>query len=199
MDLTQHNTKIENLTLKVNEIFYSLQGEGARAGSPNIFIRLAGCNLRCAFCDTEFESFITLKLSNILTEIQKFNCKNIIWTGGEPALQLTYDIVDYFKSQGYFQAIETNGMFELPNNLDWITVSPKSNKIVPQKINEIKCLIKKGDNLPNYNNFDCIKWLSPINDKDEINYDNLNYCIKLVLENPKWNLTTQYHKLWKIK
>ena len=83
--------------MKVNEIFYTLQGEGARAGTPSIFIRLSDCNLTCNFCDTEFESYTEISLEDIDKEISKYNCDWIVWTGGEPALQLTKEHVHYFK------------------------------------------------------------------------------------------------------
>ncbi len=195
----QQNINHNNITLQVNEIFYSIQGEGARTGTANIFIRLAKCNLKCSFCDTDFESYDTLTLKEIYQIIQKYPCKNIIWTGGEPALQISYNVVEYFKKSGYYQAIETNGMFDIPENLNWVTVSPKSNIIKPKKIDEIKLVLKKGDKLPEFSHYNCLKLISPMNFKDSINYDNLEYCIDLVLKNPEWQLTMQMHKILKIK
>ena len=96
------------MKLVVNEIFYSLQGEGARAGRPSIFIRLSKCNLRCSFCDTEFDSGEEMTLQEMLNEIKKYGCKWIVWTGGEPTLQLTDEMVAFFKHNGFLQAIETN-------------------------------------------------------------------------------------------
>ena len=119
--------------LKVSEIFYSLQGEGARVGTPTVFIRLSGCKTKNAcfkagiVCDTEFESG---KETTIL-EIEKWlednakDCKEITWTGGEPLDQLDDEIVSYFKSKGYYQAIETSGLRKPVNGLDFICVSPK--------------------------------------------------------------------------
>ena len=88
-------------TYKINEIFYSIQGEGVRAGTANFFIRFSGCNLRCAKntegfdCDTEFQSGRALSTQEILNEIQTLNqnCSWIILTGGEPSLQLDQDFV----------------------------------------------------------------------------------------------------------
>ncbi len=97
------------MNLTVNEIFYSLQGEGGRAGQASIFIRLAKCNLNCSFCDTEFEQGIKMSPEEVLSTIGKYGCRWIIWTGGEPTLQLTDDVVAFFKEKGYLQAIETNG------------------------------------------------------------------------------------------
>ena len=78
--------------MRVNEIFYSLQGEGAYTGTPSIFIRLAGCNLRCPFCDTKHESYKVLTKEEIMAQIANFTAKHIVFTGGEPSLQLTAEI-----------------------------------------------------------------------------------------------------------
>jgi organic radical activating enzyme len=88
------------MNLNVNEIFYSLQGEGGRTGQASIFIRLAKCNLACSFCDTDFERGVKMSLEEVFKEIEKYNCKWIIWTGGEPALQLNDKIVAFFKERG---------------------------------------------------------------------------------------------------
>ncbi|MES1244444.1 MAG: 7-carboxy-7-deazaguanine synthase QueE, partial [Acidobacteriota bacterium] len=115
----------------VNEIFYSLQGEGVRAGTPNLFLRLSRCNLACAVethgfdCDTEFESGRRLTLEEIVAELRQLSeaCDWIVLTGGEPALQVDREMVDGLHAAGYRLAIETNGSVELPPGLDWITVS----------------------------------------------------------------------------
>ena len=70
------------MKLNVNEIFYSLQGEGGRMGEPSIFIRLTKCNLACSFCDTDFASGSDMALEEILNTIKAYPCKWIIWTGG---------------------------------------------------------------------------------------------------------------------
>ena len=128
--------------MKVNEIFYSLQGEGVRAGTANVFVRFARCNLRCRVgdehsgfdCDTEFESFREFTPEEILAEARRLAGETwspgdvgVIFTGGEPALQLTAELVALFRNAGFFTAIETNGTVNVAAlGLDWITVSPKS-------------------------------------------------------------------------
>lgn len=117
----------------VNEIFYSLQGEGVRAGTPNLFLRFSKCNLACAKethgfdCDTEFVSGRSLTQEKIVGELRRLSttCEWVVLTGGEPALQLDRELIDTLHDAGYKLAIETNGSFELPSGLDWITVSPK--------------------------------------------------------------------------
>ena len=75
--------------MKINEIFYSLQGEGKWTGLPNVFIRTSGCNLRCSFCDTKYAYYDGKEMSikEILNQIVKYNCQYICLTGGEPLLQ----------------------------------------------------------------------------------------------------------------
>jgi len=187
--------------LNINEIFYSLQGEGIRAGTPNIFIRLCGCNLNCSFCDTEHNSInYQLTIFELYQNIIKYNCNNIIWSGGEPTLQLNFGIIEYFKDLGFFQSIETNGTNEMPNNIDFITVSPKMQIKQPNaKINELKYIINKDSNIPNNNLIADYYFLSPEFKNDKLNYENLDRCIELIKENQKWRLTIQSHKIWKVQ
>jgi 7-carboxy-7-deazaguanine synthase len=199
--------------MKISEIFYSLQGEGARAGQPSVFIRLSGCSTQkqCyasgVVCDTEFESGRQFTLDE-LTEVidAKANgCKWIVWTGGEPCDQLTDEVVAHFKSMGYYQAIETSGRLLPPAGLDFISVSPKVAEHVmakvfkssDRKIAELRYVWgvhKPGIPEPaleadHY-------YLSPHSDGFTINEVNLKYCIKLCLENPQWSLSVQQHKTW---
>jgi organic radical activating enzyme len=192
------------MKLIVNEIFYSLQGEGARAGRPSIFIRLSKCNLRCSFCDTEFDSGEVMTLEEILKVIKEFGCKWIVWTGGEPTLQLTDEMVTFFKNNGYMQAIETNGTLKVPQGIDYITCSPKQHferirTLIPHA-HELRFPIEKGDPLPDISILPVADnyLLSPIFDADKLNKGNLDYCVQLVKENPQWSLSVQLHKLIEI-
>jgi organic radical activating enzyme len=124
---------LKDTKLNVSELFVSKHGEGHRAGTENIFVRLQDCKAKDANdasgirCDTEFVSGRTMTLEelNLWMLDNALLCENIIWTGGEPAQQLTAEIVGYFKNFGFLQAIETSGLFPVPKNLDWISVSPK--------------------------------------------------------------------------
>lgn len=193
--------------LKINEIFYSLQGEGANAGMPAIFIRLAHCNTKCHFCDTEFDSFSVFTQDGLLENIKQYNCKNIIWTGGEPTIHLNNDIVLYFKRHGYYQAIETNGIIPAPKDIDYISLSPKCSLVAvmknyPDGVDEIrlafnadmKSLPMKAK-LPNAKHY----FLSPIFDGDELNQNNLKHCINIIMDNPGWKLSIQQHKIWNLQ
>jgi len=130
---------------KIDEIFYSLQGEGLHSGMPAIFIRFYGCNLKCHFCDTPQNNFKILTNYEILEICKKFPSKNVIITGGEPTLQNLSPIVYQLKSEGYWLAIETNGSFIVNDNFDWITVSPKKYDFPQKTGNELKVLFPTFD------------------------------------------------------
>lgn len=199
-----------NNNLKISEIFYSLQGEGARIGVPTIFIRLSGCKAKNACyamgikCDTEFESGKDYSIQSILDWInQNANgCKEITWTGGEPTDQLTEEIVSYFKELGFYQAIETSGLNPVPNGIDFICVSPKVAEHVIKKnftkVSELRYVRHKGQDVPEPSIEAEHYWISPHSDGFTINKENLNHCVELCLKNPKWKLSIQSHKLWNI-
>ena len=125
-------------TFRVNEIFYSLQGEGRNTGRAAVFVRFAGCNLRCPFCDTEFDTFREMTAEEIVAEIKKLSAPSgdsslftlhssllVVLTGGEPTLQVDEAFVDLLHQHGFEVAMESNGTRPAPKNLDWLTVSPK--------------------------------------------------------------------------
>ena len=112
-------------TFRVNEIFYSLQGEGRNTGRAAVFVRFAGCNLRCPFCDTEFYTFREMTAEEIVATISQYPARFVVLTGGEPTLQVDEAFVDLLHQHGYEVAMESNGTRPAPNNLDWLTVSPK--------------------------------------------------------------------------
>lgn len=189
------------MKLNVKEIFYSLQGEGGRAGEASIFIRLTKCNLKCSFCDTDFAEGEDMFLDKILKTIQVYPCKWIIWTGGEPTLQLKDEHLDFFKSKGYKQAIETNGTKPVSSLIDYITCSPKNNyeriKQYLPSVDEIRIPLMSGDILPPIEVLPVAHkyFISPVFDGSNMNQQNIDYCVKLVKEDPRWILSLQTHKL----
>ncbi|MDR1610209.1 MAG: 7-carboxy-7-deazaguanine synthase QueE [Candidatus Symbiothrix sp.] len=194
------------MNLKVKEIFYSLQGEGGRQGEASIFIRLSGCNLKCDFCDTDFSGGETMELSHILSAIRKFPCRWIIWTGGEPALQLTGEAIAFFKREGYLQAIESNGYFPLSGLLDYTVVSPKGKqdyaKTINPNVDEVRLPVKKGDAIPDSGRLPEAKhyFLSPVFTNDAlVTKENIDYCVEQVMLMPDWRLSLQIHKLINIE
>lgn len=169
-------------------------------GTPNIFIRFSHCNLSCVFCDTPYnEVNLELTAEELLNHISQYNCKNIILTGGEPTLQIDNEIISILKDNGYYLAIESNGIKEIHKDIDYICVSPKSKKFNQLTGDELKYVIKKGDVIPlkigNFKHY----MLSPEMNYDSPNMENLNYCIDLVKENPDWRLSIQSHKFMKIR
>ncbi|MGL5730453.1 MAG: 7-carboxy-7-deazaguanine synthase QueE, partial [Bacteroidales bacterium] len=93
---------------KINEIFYSLQGEGYYTGAPSVFIRFSGCNLKCSFCDTEHETGTLMSDEQILEQINSYPCNQIVLTGGEPSLWIDQDFIDLLHAAGKYICIETN-------------------------------------------------------------------------------------------
>jgi organic radical activating enzyme len=189
------------MKLNVNEIFYSLQGEGKRAGEASIFIRLTQCNLACTFCDTDFAQGTDMDLDEILAVLKEYPCRWIIWTGGEPTLQLKDEHLLFFKGKGYKQAIETNGTNPVSPLIDYITCSPKHRyakikEYIP-RVDEIRIPVKWGDSLPDIKILPIADsyLVSPIFDGDKIVRTNVEYCVHLVKENPVWALSLQIHKL----
>jgi 7-carboxy-7-deazaguanine synthase len=199
------------MKLRVSEIFYSLQGEGARVGTPTFFIRLQGCKAKFACansgikCDTEFESGSEYDIDSILKILQGLNkdCKEITWTGGEPTDQLTEHHIDFFKSNGYYQAIETSGLNSVPNGIDFVCVSPKVAEHIiaknfPNGVTELRYVRHKGQSIPQPSIKAEHYWISPHSDGFSINTENLKHCINLCIENPLWKLSLQNHKVWNI-
>ncbi|OOR98480.1 radical SAM protein [Haemophilus paracuniculus] len=115
-----------NPEYRIVEIFETLQGEGYNTGMPSIFIRFGKCNLACPWCDTNYNQFETKTLNEIMAVVRGFSARNIIITGGEPTIQPNIEILlDVLKSEGYFIAVETNGLKPVPKQIDYIATSPK--------------------------------------------------------------------------
>ena len=117
---------------KINEVFYTLQGEGAHSGIPAVFVRFSGCNLRCPWCDTEFTSFTPMTADEIVsTALSLYEAdtqgrrRMMVLTGGEPSLQVDDALITALHAAGFYICIETNGTRPLPAGIDWITCSPK--------------------------------------------------------------------------
>jgi len=199
---------------RVNEVFYSLQGEGVRAGTPNVFVRFAGCNLECRVepgpkspggfdCDTEFMSGRTLELDALVGQIRDAApcCRSVILTGGEPLLQYDDALFQALRSAGYYIAVETNGSIELQTGVDWITVSPKvAEHAVRQLVaDEVKYVREVGQAIPRPRCEAEHKLISPAFNGHGLKPETLAWCIELVKENPTWRLSVQQHKSWKLR
>lgn len=142
-----------------------------------------------------------MTIDEILEEIKQYPCKWIIWTGGEPTIQLKDEYLAVFRKHGYKQAIETNGTRLVPSLIDYITCSPKQDyETIKSRIpvvNEIRIPVKVGDTIPDASIFPKADnyFLSPIFDGDKINLENVDYCVEQIKLNSQWKLSLQIHKL----
>ena len=191
--------------MKVNEIFYSLQGEGYFTGSPAIFLRLSGCNLKCPFCDTNHEPGTQMTPEEILREIERYPAKHLVITGGEPTLQIDSHFIELLHQHSYFVQIETNGIERAPSNADWITCSPKYKAICYDKVDELKCIYEGLESEKNiYRLMRDVRakqyFLQPCDVIDsKRNAEILVGCIDFIKKNPQWRLSLQTHKLINIR
>lgn len=199
------------MKLAVSETFYSIQGEGARAGEASFFIRLQGCKAKGACyvagvrCDTEFESGKELTLDDLLVLLKFAKAEWIVWTGGEPLDQLNAEAVSFFSQRGYKQALETSGLHPLPDGVffDHVTVSPKVAEHVlaknfPQGVHELRYVRHSGQDIPRPAIQAVHYFISPHFNGATIDAGNLRHCMDLVLANPKWRLSVQLHKLLQV-
>lgn len=175
--------------MKINEIFYSVQGEGRWAGTPMIFIRFAGCNLQCDFCDTKHQAYFEATIADIIARIKKYPAKHVCITGGEPSLQLTDDLIHSLHVQGRFIHVETNGTRKLPAGIDWVTISPKADNITLSSANEIK-LVYQGQDVEKWADFTAdFHYLQPCSCK------NTDEVMDYIKQHPKWKISIQTQKL----
>jgi 7-carboxy-7-deazaguanine synthase (Cx14CxxC type) len=207
------------VTYAVKEIFYTLQGEGARAGRAAVFLRFAGCNLWsglerdrptavCKFCDTEFVGVDgkgggkfetpTALAGAVASQWPKTQGGSpyVVCTGGEPLLQLDTPLIEALHQKGFEIAIETNGTLEAPPGIDWICVSPKADApFVQKRGNELKLVYpqERGDPAQ----FESLAFdhyfLQPMDGPDRERNTALvaAYC----LAHPRWRISLQTHKL----
>ncbi|WP_210394902.1 7-carboxy-7-deazaguanine synthase [Motiliproteus sediminis] len=202
----------------VKETFYSLQGEGAHTGRPSIFCRFTGCNLwsgreqdraraACRFCDTDFVGTDGAgggkfsdadKLASHLSAFWPDNQSGryVVFTGGEPLLQLDEALIIACHDAGFEIAIETNGTLPAPQGIDWVCVSPKESldKLVLRQGDELKLVYPQAANQPC--DFESLAfrhfYLQP---KEESGQDYRQQCIDYCLQHPRWRLSLQTHKL----
>lgn len=144
------------MTLFVNEIFYSIQGESSWAGLPCVFVRLSGCNLRCRYCDTQYayEPGEQMTLESIATEVELFNCPRLTITGGEPLLQKeTPELVTHMIESGFSVSLETNGSINIGR------IDQRCMKVV-----DLKC---PSSGMQDHNCMDNVALLGP---KDQLKF-----------------------------
>lgn len=201
---------------RVNEIFYSLQGEGMWTGTPMVFVRLSGCNLRCPFCDTAHQEGRPISAPAILEEVRRVGgaCRIICLTGGEPLLQADEALIRTFADAGYSVHVETNGTCEAPEGIDWITFSPKLDfdphgEIRLQHADEVKVVFRpaSGEADVLLREAQVERWarvpaedhsLQPCADP-VTGESNIAETVAYILAHPHWRLSLQTHKLLNIR
>lgn len=201
------------MTYRINEIFYSIQGEGYWTGRPAVFVRFSRCNLWdgdpakrasaiCDFCDTDFVAGTDMTVEGIVDAAcaelpNPAGEPMVIFTGGEPLLQLDDDLVQAFGAVGFYTALETNGTLPLEAGVDWVCVSPKTPTVRVATGNELKLVYPQAKVTPERFvdlDFDYF-WLSPMNYSDRITDVTTQAAYDYVLRHPKWRLNTQVHKV----
>ena len=211
------------MSYAVKEIFYTLQGEGGQAGRPAVFCRFAGCNLwsglerdrataQCRFCDTDFvgtdgqnggkfadAEALAVAIAAQWPEAEPGADALVVFTGGEPCLQLDAALLDAVSVQGFETAIETNGTLPVPTQIDWICVSPKpESTLVQQAGHELKFVYPQETLSPEqFEHLDFEHFfLQPMDVDDEaMRWHNIQAAIAYCLQNPQWRLSLQTHKI----
>jgi organic radical activating enzyme len=194
---------------RINEIFYSLQGEGYHTGTPAVFVRFSGCNLHCAFCDTQHQAGTLMSAQAIIGEINQYpNAPLVVLTGGEPSLFIDEAFVAELRIKTCkYIAIETNGTRPLPDNLDWITLSPKigfeggdAEPCVLKQCDELK-VVYLGQDLSKYNEIKATyRFLQPCYSDNEFQRQaHMKACVEAVMNHPGWRLSLQTHRILNIR
>ncbi|MBR1594486.1 MAG: radical SAM protein [Alloprevotella sp.] len=185
---------------RINEVFYSLQGEGFFTGTPSLFIRFAGCNLQCPFCDTSHADARRMTLEEIVREAAQCPARHVVLTGGEPSLQADGVLVDELHALGKFVAVETNGTHALPKGIDWVTLSPKDAfvrhaDIVLSRCDELK-VVFDGTPPPPYSAIETShRFLQPCDTGNAAqNQKILSAAVDFMKAHPQWRLSLQTHK-----
>ena len=200
--MTTNNSTLTALPLM--EAFYTIQGEGFYTGHAAYFIRLAGCDVGCHWCDVkeswDENAHPKVMISDIVTQAEKHG-KMVVITGGEPLMWNLDELTLALKNKGIQTNIETSGAYELSGHWDWICLSPKKTKLPTQSVydaaNELKCII--------YNKHDfefAEEQAAKVNRKAKLylqvewgkREEMLPLLIEYVKNNPKWAISTQTHK-----
>lgn len=209
------------MSYSVKEIFYTLQGEGANAGRPAVFLRFAGCNLWsgreqdraeaiCRFCDTDFFGTDGPGGGRFGTAEELARAVSAAWpagagpdarrlvvcTGGEPLLQLDEAAIAALHRQGFEVAVETNGTIPAPSGLDWICVSPKADAPLVQTTgNELKLVFPQAGAEPErFRNLGFAHFfLQPMDGPER--QRNTELAVQYCLAHPEWRLSLQTHKM----
>lgn len=191
------------MSYKLVEIFESLQGEGRNTGRPCVFVRFAGCNLACPWCDTDVRERFSMTLEELLAEIASYKAKTVVLTGGEPTLiEGAPELIAALKAAGYFIAVETNATVDAPwlQFVDYVACSPKAefpDKIELKKANEVR-VVASDDRAVEF----CRRvkeiieaddyYVSPCDHDGEIDFATAKSVLTRL---DGWSLSVQLHKI----
>jgi organic radical activating enzyme len=192
------------------EHFYSIQGEGFFTGTPAYFIRLAGCDVGCTWCDVKESWEVSddqyVDVEELLTAIDRSKAKNVIITGGEPTMYNLEPLTRRLKQSGYFIHLETSGAYPLSGKFDWVCVSPKRFKPpIPESLkmaNELKMIVVNkhdltwGTELAQNSSTNCKLFFQPEWDRKE---KTQALVFDFIKDNPQWRLSLQIHKYLNIR
>jgi len=190
--------------MKIAETFYSIIGEGEWTGCPAFFIRLAGCNLNCTFCDTDYEQHHEASPEQLYKEALLFPSRKVVITGGEPTIHELKPLTDIFRKE-FKVHLETNGT-KKPDSMDfdWIAVSPKINSVLDPFMMGYASEVKFLCGFPHWQEYmeDLLhqgvnghKWLLPIADELSPIRENIGMAINYCLEHPEVRFCCQVHKM----
>ena len=207
MNITPYNEAFE---IPLMESFYSVQGEGFHTGRPAFFIRFAGCDVGCSWCDVK-ESWDAaihplIQINKIVDEVLKSGTNFVVITGGEPAMYNLIPLTEALKKNNIEIAIETSGAYPITGQIDWICLSPKKFKMPLEenyaKANELKMIavnnhdFKWSLELGQKVNADCKRFIQPEWDKQD---GILPKVIDFVKENITWKISLQTHKILNVR
>jgi organic radical activating enzyme len=197
--------------MKINEIFYSLQGEGKYTGTAAVFLRLSGCNMKCWFCDTRHEEGTEMTEEEIVENVCQYPARHIVITGCGPTMQLNARLTEWLQREGFCIQIETNGSITKKEGteVDWITCTPRGSEIRIQRIDELKLLFIK-EYLEKYKEVKASqRCLQPLDEGGQevqtlasqagssrfASSRGVQEVISYIKEHPQWRLSLQTHKL----
>ncbi len=190
---------------KINEIFYSVQGEGLHAGRPAHFIRFSGCNLHCPFCDTKHEEGVMMTDEEILEKIN-FGSNMVILTGGEPTLFIDEQFIRKLNNLGKYVCIETNGTHELPKGKFFVTLSPKFEfvskaELKIKRASELKVVWNGKNNMYKYSDIVAKhRFIQPCDTQDKVkNAQIMQEVVEYVKEHPEWRVSVQTQKILNVR
>ena len=175
---------------KINEIFYSLQGEGYHSGTPAVFVRFSGCNLRCVFCDTQHQSGSLMSSQEIVDEVNKYsNAPLLVLTGGEPSLFINEAFVEELKQKTGKRVTSPKSAFH----------GGDTEPCALKRCDELK-VVYLGQDLAQYDDIEAqYRFLQPCyEENEEQRKANMQACVEAVKTHPNWRLSLQIHRVLNI-